>query len=80
MCSSDLADVKEVPDIYELPRNIFDIKVSKKLGNHFGVSLTVKDILNTPIRRSYDYDEGYSLNYDRYTYGANYILSLNYIL
>jgi outer membrane receptor protein involved in Fe transport len=74
------ADVKEVPDIYELPRNIFDIKVSKKLGNHFGVSLTVKDILNTPIRRSYDYDEGYSLDYDRYTYGTNYILSLNYKL
>jgi len=74
------ADVKEVPDIYELPRNIFDVKVSKKLGPHFGVSFTVKDILNTPVRRSYDYEEGYTLDYDKYTYGTNYILSLNYKL
>lgn len=74
------ADIKEVPDIYELPRNIFDIKLSKKVGDHFGVSFTVKDILNTPVRRSYSYDEGYILDYDKYTYGTNYIISLNYKL
>jgi hypothetical protein len=55
--------------------------MSKKLGKHFAVSLTIKDILNTPVRRAYKYDNSFDvLDYDKYTYGTNYILSVAYKL
>jgi hypothetical protein len=49
---------KNVPDIFELPRNTIDLKVSKKLGQHFTVSLTGRDLLNAPIQRAYNYSDG----------------------
>ncbi|MFM7016095.1 MAG: carboxypeptidase-like regulatory domain-containing protein [Bacteroidota bacterium] len=52
------AGQKNVPDIYELPRNTIDLKVSKKLGKHFTVSLTGRDLLNAPIQRAYNYSDG----------------------
>ncbi len=74
------ADVKEIPDIYELPRNVIDLKLSKTLGKHFTASLTVKDILNEPVRRSYNYSEGWVVDYDKYRYGTTYTLGLSYKL
>lgn len=74
------ADVKEIPDIYELPRNLIDIKASKTLGKHFTVSATVKDLLNAPIRRSYKYDEGFTLDYDKFRFGSIYQISVAYKL
>ncbi|NVN94124.1 MAG: carboxypeptidase-like regulatory domain-containing protein [Bacteroidetes bacterium] len=41
------------PDIYELPRHLVDLKVSKKIGNHFIVSFKVADIFNNPVTRAY---------------------------
>lgn len=74
------SDGKEIPDIYELPRHLVDIKVTKKLSKHFNLSFTVRDILNSPIRRSYKYPEGWTLDYDKYRYGTNYVLGLSYKL
>jgi len=76
------SNVKEIPDVYELPRHMLDLKAIKTLGKHFAVSFTIKDILNTPIQRSYKYnDGGYDvLDYDKYTYGTNYILAFSYRL
>jgi hypothetical protein len=75
------SDNPSIPDVYEMPRNVIDIKISKRIGRHFGISLTVRDLLNTPIRRSYKYEEGFNvLDYDKYTYGTNYILSFSYKL
>lgn len=67
-------------NVYELPRHLLDFKVSKKLGKYLAVSVTVKDILNTPVRRSFDFDEGFIVDYDKYTYGTNYILGVSYNL
>ncbi|MEP7265216.1 MAG: carboxypeptidase-like regulatory domain-containing protein [Bacteroidota bacterium] len=77
-----VSESKEVPNIYELPRHMIDVKLSKTLGKHFSVSLTVKDILNTSIRRTYKVDGEFKENndYDNYTFGTNYILSLAYKL
>lgn len=73
-----IASVTEnVPDIYEMPRNLLDFKVTKKLGRYFGVSLTVRDILNAPIRRAYKFDN-WDTSYDRYTFGTNYVLGVTY--
>ncbi|MFZ4411701.1 MAG: carboxypeptidase-like regulatory domain-containing protein [Bacteroidales bacterium] len=41
------------PDIYELPRHLVDFKISKKIGNHFILSLKVLDIFNNPVTRAY---------------------------
>ena len=66
--------------MYELPRNLLDFKVTKTLGKHFSTGLTVKNILNAPVRRSYDYDDGWTLDYDKYTYGTIFELSIAYKL
>ena len=74
------SDVREIPDVFELPRNLIDLKISKNLGRHFTTSLTVRNILDSPIRRSYDFPEGYTLDYDKFRYGTNFILGLIYKL
>ncbi|QQR87928.1 MAG: outer membrane beta-barrel protein [Flavobacteriales bacterium] len=66
------------PDVYELPRHLLDITLSKKLGKRFIVRARVRDLLNQPVRRSYSFDSGYDLDFDRYTYGREYILSLTF--
>ena len=45
------------PDIYELPRHLLDFKISKKFGKHLNASFKVIDILNSPIQRSYKYQD-----------------------
>lgn len=74
------ADVQEIPDVYELPRNLLDFKVTKTLGKHFALGLNIKNILNAPIQRSYKYDDGYSLDFDKFVIGSTFELSLAYKL
>lgn len=69
--------IENVPDVYELPRNLLDFKVTKKLGKYFSTSLTVRDIFNSPVRRAYKFDN-WDINYDKYRYGTNYVLALLY--
>ena len=72
--------------VYELPRHVIDIKVSKTLGKHFAVSFSIRDLLNAPIRREYRTPEGKSieavkgLDYDKFRYGTNFILGVSYKL
>lgn len=68
------------PDIYELPRHVLNFKVSKSLGKHFSISVTIRDLLNTTRRRAYKMDNEFKLDYDTYRYGTNYMLSVNYKL
>ena len=71
------SDNKEIPDVYELPRHLLDLKLSKKLGKHFNVSLTMRDLLNSPVVRSY---KEWDIVYDRISYGTNYVLGISYKL
>src|SRR6185436_18541902 len=32
-----------IPDVYDLPRNLLDCKITKKIGKHFSVSLTSRN-------------------------------------
>jgi hypothetical protein len=73
-----LSDNKTIPDVYELPRNLLDFKISKSIGRYFSASLKFLDILNTPIVRAYKEGSGYPLDYDRYKYGTNYVVALSY--
>ncbi len=66
------------PNVFEMPRHLVDIRVSKQFGKWITVAASVRDLLNSPIRRSYKYPEGYTLDFDRFTYGTNYQLSISY--
>lgn len=35
----------DIPDMYEMPRNMLDLAISKKWGTHFELSASIKDIL-----------------------------------
>lgn len=74
------ADVPEIPDVYELPRNLIDLKATKSISKHFSVGFTIRDILNTSVVKAYKYPEGFTLNYDKYTYGTSYVAALTYKL
>lgn len=74
------SDQPDYPDVFERPRHLLDVKVSKTLSKHFTVSLTARDILDAPVVRSYGYTDGTKLDYDRYNYGTNYIFSVAYKL
>jgi outer membrane receptor protein involved in Fe transport len=71
--------VKGRPDVYELPRNTIDFKVSKTLGKHFSTSLTIRDILNAPVVRAYKLPTEW-LDFDRFRYGTNFVLGVSYKL
>jgi hypothetical protein len=71
--------VKGRPDVYEIPRHLVDFKVSKTIGKHYLASLTVRDILNAPVRRAYDLPSGY-VDYDNFRYGTNFLVSFAYKL
>ncbi len=71
---------KETSDIYEMPQHLLDLKLTKSFGKHFGMSFRVRNILNAPVRRSYDFKEVGLIDYDRYDYGSEYLLGLSYNL
>lgn len=40
----------DIPDMYEMPRNVIDFIVTKKLGDHFEVNAGIKDILAPKVK------------------------------
>ncbi len=68
------------PDVFELPTHLIDLKVDKKLGKHWGASLSVRNLLNAPFVRRYKFDEGFLVDFDRFRYGTLYNLSISYKL
>jgi TonB-dependent receptor len=38
------------PTIYEMPRNVIDLTVTKKIGNHIEARVGIQDLLNQPFR------------------------------
>ena len=69
-----------IPDVYEIPRDLVDIKISKNLGKHFIVSFTIRDLLNSPIVRTYNFDKGEPIDFDRFRYGTIYQFGIQYKL
>lgn len=69
-----------IPDVYEVPRDMIDIKVSKNLGKHWILSITARDILNTAIRRTYNFTDGNRIDFDSFRYGTFYQFAVQYRL
>lgn len=72
--------ISEIPDVYEMPRNMIDIRFNKKLGKYFNVMLTIRDLLNTAVSRVYRYSDGTQIYYDKFRWGTNYVLGVTYKL
>lgn len=71
--------VKGRPDVFEMPRNTIDFKVTKTLGKHFNTSITIRDILNAKVRRAYKLPTEW-VDYDSFRYGTNFNVSISYKL
>lgn len=65
------------PDIYEQPVPQLDFILGQKLSEHFKLRLSVRNVLNPEIERTYGNDAGAPL-YSAYTRGISVGLSLNY--
>jgi hypothetical protein len=72
--------VKENADVYELPRNIIDLKLTKTLSKHFSANFTIRDVLNTRVRRAYKVACGNWVDFDNFRYGTNFVLGVSYKL
>lgn len=74
-----VANVEGNPDVYEMPRHLMDLKISKTLGKHFGISFKVKDVLNTRITRTYKLNNKWmDYDFDSYRFGSIYELGISY--
>ncbi|MCB0814450.1 MAG: hypothetical protein KDB87_14980, partial [Flavobacteriales bacterium] len=68
----------DLPDVIELPRHLVDLTLSKDLGEHWNLTFRVRDLLNSPVRRSYEFNSGYDLDFDIFRWGTTYALSVSY--
>jgi len=46
----------ENPTVYEMPRNVVDLNISKKFQNQLEIRLGIQDIFNQPIRFAQDFN------------------------
>jgi hypothetical protein len=69
-----------IADVYEMPRDMIDIKVSKEVGKHWLFSLTVRDLFNTAIQRRYNFTDGTRIDFDSFRYGTFYQFAVQYRL
>jgi hypothetical protein len=70
--------LKGFANVYEMPRHTVDFKVSKTLGKHYAMSLTVRDILNAPVRRAYQLSDGSYVDFDNFRYGTTFQFGFSY--
>lgn len=65
---------------YEMPRHLIDITLNKRFGEHWNVLFRVRDLLNSPQRRTYRFEQGYVGDFDRFAFGTEYLLTLAYTI
>jgi hypothetical protein len=53
---------EEIPNIYEMPRNVFDLAISKKFKDNIEIKLAIKDILNQKVILKQTVDTNVDLN------------------
>jgi hypothetical protein len=70
--------LKGFANVYEMPRHTVDFKLSKNLGKHYAMSLTVRDILNAPVRRAYQLADGSYIDFDNFRYGTTFQFGFSY--
>jgi outer membrane receptor protein involved in Fe transport len=66
-----------LPDIYERPRNVFDLAVAQGLGEHIDLKLSIENLLDAPYRFSHG-STGDDRLTERYTIGRSIWISGTY--
>jgi TonB-dependent receptor len=61
----------ENPTVYEMPRNIIDLNISKKFRSNLEIRLGIQDILNQPIRFAQDFNRNGKIGKDVTSQTAN---------
>jgi outer membrane receptor protein involved in Fe transport len=70
----------QAPNVFLMPRNVVDLNFSKRLGDHFIAGFKIRDLINNPVRRAYDFDAGYLLNFDSFRWGTTFQLNVTYTI
>lgn len=70
----------EAPRVFEMPRHLLDVTVSKKLGKHWTIMARGRNLLNAPVRRSYKFASGYDYDFDSFAWGTEYALNITYLI
>ena len=76
-------NIVNIPDSYEMPRNVIDISASKQLGKHFEIKAGIRDLLSESVlyQQFQETDNGEVKQVNRkYKPGRNINLSLTYKL
>jgi hypothetical protein len=76
-----------IPDIYEMPRNVIDLSINKKIGKSLELKFGIKDLLaqNFVTQQTYEYikqgeNKSTTLNNKVYNLGRTLSLGLSYKL
>jgi len=75
------------PNVYEMPRNLLDLTVSKKLNNHLYVKCGIKDIINDKVifKQFVSYKDSTGANIERdqllksYNPGRSLVFGVTYL-
>lgn len=74
-----------IPDIYEMPRNVIDLSINKKIGKSLELKFGIKDLLaqNFVTQQTYEYikqgeNKSTTLNNKVYNLGRTWSLGVNY--
>ncbi|HEX3007741.1 MAG TPA: TonB-dependent receptor, partial [Bacteroidales bacterium] len=54
---------ESMPDVYEMPRHLVDLTISKKIGKYFEIKGGIKDLLNQAVIYKQTIDENVDLSY-----------------
>ncbi|WP_242926577.1 TonB-dependent receptor [Pontibacter vulgaris] len=73
----------QAPTVYEMPRNMIDLSVTKGIGEHFEIKAGIQDILNQKVRFVQDSDRNASINstdedFTTFKRGSYSTLGINY--
>jgi outer membrane receptor for ferrienterochelin and colicin len=60
---------EDIPDIYEMPRNVIDLTFSKTIGKNIEIKGGIKDILNQPVK--YQQNVNTAVDMALYSQGAD---------
>lgn len=70
-------DWESIPDILEMPRNVIDLLISKKIGKHFEVKGSFKDLLNEAVIHAQIIDTKVVLDSDMKEFHNKQVTRLN---
>ena len=65
------------PDVYDQPRGILDLTVSKDLGEHFAVSFKARNLLDPEYRQTYTF-KGEESTFQSFNRGRTFSLGFSY--